>query len=140
DVLKAQALAQLEKAGGRALELGAPVDSRRHFEHALNLAIGERHRAQLSERLGQACTVDADYPAAQQYLQSAHAYYELSGDTAGLTRVLAAEGYLGFRVIRIADTLAALSAGYEAVCAQPPSAELALIAIGIGRCHFFLGE
>jgi tetratricopeptide (TPR) repeat protein len=138
--LRHRAAGYLERAGDRAVQLGAPADARRHYERAMTLVEDEPVRMELVARAGHACLSAADYGRAEEHLSTVHEYYSRQRDWAALAGVAAAEGELGFALRRIGPTLTLLEATYAEVSVLGLTADVARIEGAIARCHFFLGN
>ena len=138
--LRRRAADYLERAGDRAIQLGAPADARRHYERAMTLVDDEAARMALVARAGHACLSAADYERAEQHLSAVHAYFAQERDWTALAGVAAAEGELGFALRRIKPTLELLESTYDQVSVLGTAADVARIEAAIARCHFFLGN
>jgi class 3 adenylate cyclase len=138
--LRRRAAAYLERAGDRAVQLGAPADARRHYERAMTLVEEEPARMALGARAGLACLSAAEYGRAEDHLTTVHAYYSRERDWAALAGIAASEGELGFALRRIGETLTLLEATYSEVAVLGVTADVARIEAAIARCHFFLGD
>src|SRR5947209_2249754 len=86
--IKGRARAALLGAGKRAASLAAPVEARRYFEQALELAEDEADTAWLHEQAGDTAWLGGDIPGSREHAEAARTMYEKLGDDRGAARTL----------------------------------------------------
>ncbi len=92
--LRDRALQALARAGDHATSLGAPDAAQRYYERALQLAVGERLRAELSSKAGLAARLQARHQQATAHYTAAFELDSALGDVASAARALGGVAYI----------------------------------------------
>jgi class 3 adenylate cyclase/tetratricopeptide (TPR) repeat protein len=140
DVVKAQALQWLRRAGERAAALAAPEDARRAFDRAAELADGDAERARLLERAGEMAATANDATASADRLTEARGLFEKAGMPHDAARAAAGLSFALWRLGRGEEALQLLEPALEVLERDEPDENIAQLAAEAGRVHHFQGD
>jgi tetratricopeptide (TPR) repeat protein len=140
-VVKANACERLTQAGVRAASLAAAKEARRYFEQALELADDLPSRARLHERAGETAWTDGDGASAKAHFERAQELFVEAGETHAAARV--STGYAG--IVHgeggpVNEVIDRMNRAFEALSADEPDEDLAMLAAQLGRLLFFEGR
>ncbi len=137
--LRERACTTLLTAADRAQSLGAPDESLRLVERAIELTRPEDH-APLLERAGRLACIANRVEEADELLRRALELYEAHGDNHAAARVRCGIGETLFLAGRTDEALEVLESAYRVLADDEPDADLALLASYVGRMKMLAGE
>jgi class 3 adenylate cyclase/tetratricopeptide (TPR) repeat protein len=139
--LSAKARTTLVRAGERAESVAANENAQRYFEQALALVESPLQRAELHERAGRMATLALRRDEARAHLEQAIAAFEEAGLTHPAARVRAQLGVHTWQLDRdIGRAISELEQAFEVLAAEERDANLAMLAVTLGRPLFFAGR
>jgi predicted ATPase/class 3 adenylate cyclase len=139
--IRAQARDRLANAGERAASLAAAEDARRYFEQALELADDAGVRARLSVRAGDTAWIAGRAEPAKAHYTQARDLFESGGERHAAARVQAAIAEIVWaQAGGLDEALEDMRSAYEALSADEPDEDFAMLAAQLGRMLYFAGR
>ncbi len=132
----------LAQAAERAAALAANTEAQHYFEKAAQLVGVSARQGELLERAGQMAWRLGHHEAAREHFASAIALYEAQDMTHAAARVsarIAEVAWLSKGQIDI-GVETRMERAFDVLIADPPDADLAMLALQLGRFHFFKGD
>ena len=137
----AKARTTLVKAGERAELVAANDNAQRYFEQALELVDSPLERAELHERAGRMATLGLRTGEARGHLEQAIADFEEISITHPAASVRAQLGVLTWQQEGdIERAIGDLEQAFEVLAGEERDADLAMLAVTLGRPLFFVGR
>ena len=137
----ARARGTLVAAGDRAESVAANENAQRYFEQALELVTSPVERAELHERAGRMAARSVRTREARGHLKQAIADFEEIGLTHPAARVRARLGLLTWQQeADIERAIGDLEQAFEVLADEEHDADLAMLAVTLGRPLFFVGR
>jgi class 3 adenylate cyclase/tetratricopeptide (TPR) repeat protein len=139
--VSARARETLVAAGDRAESVAANENAQRYFEQALELVTSPVERAELNERAGRVAARSLRTREARAHLEQAIADFEEIGLTHPGARVRARLGLLTWtQETDIERAIGDLEHAFEVLAGEEHDADLAMLAVTLGRPLFFVGR
>jgi class 3 adenylate cyclase/tetratricopeptide (TPR) repeat protein len=139
--VSARARETLVAAGDRAESVAANENAQRYFEQALELVTSPVERAELDERAGRVAARSLRTREARAHLEQAIADFEEIGLTHPAARVRARLGLLTWtQETDIERAIGDLEHAFEVLAGEEHDADLAMLAVTLGRPLFFVGR
>ncbi len=139
--IRTNALAMLTRAGERAAALGANEGGQRYFEQALELADSPLRVAELHERAGQMAVFGRRGAEARLHFERAIDGFEELGLTHPAARVRSRLGLLTWQQEGdIEQAIVYLESAFGVLAGEERDADLAMLAVSLGRPLFFSGR
>jgi class 3 adenylate cyclase/predicted ATPase len=132
----------LAQAAERAAALAANTEAQHYFEKAAQLVGVSGRQGELLERAGQMAWRLGHHEVAHEHFDRAIALYEAQDMTHAAARVsarIAEVEWLSKGQIDI-DVETRMERAFDVLIADPPDADLAMLALQLGRFHFFKGD
>jgi class 3 adenylate cyclase/tetratricopeptide (TPR) repeat protein len=140
DVVKERAADVLFQAGERAASLAANAEAERYFQKAAELVGAPIRQAELLDHAGEAAWKTGRADAASQQWERSIAIYESEGKSHAAARVSAALGRVEASRGHIDQALERMERAYVVLANDPPDADLAILADGLGALHLMAGD
>ncbi len=140
DELRRAAVAELRRAGQRAVTVGSPQTAERNYLSARDLTDSQDERIELTEAAGEMALQAGKPEMSLDLLNEAEAAYTAAGDQREAARVAASIGAALLRMGRNDDAIARLSGALELVgpdAFDPTAAELNAT---LARAHLWAGQ
>jgi len=138
--IRAQAAAELERAGRRAESLAATRRARGYYEQAAGLTDDPRSRAEVLERAGAMAVSGGSAADAVELWNEAERLFNEVGLTHDAARVAGRCGEALWLENRVGEAIEQMEAAYAVLRDDEPDRDLALLAAQIARFRFFHGD
>jgi tetratricopeptide (TPR) repeat protein len=138
--LRASAIAALRRAAQRAAAVGSPDAAERSLRNALELAVDDTERAQLTEEAGRMAINSGRSEAAFALLQQAADAHAAGGRDREAARLAAPMGVALGRLGRNEEAISRMRAALETLGSQPLDPDVAELNWGLGRALIYTGD
>ncbi len=139
--IRAKGESTLVRAAERAASLGGSEQALRYVEQALELTDSPLRRAELHERAGQIAVRNVPPTGARSHFERAILEFDQLGLTHPAARVRARLGLVMWQVEHdIERAIVELESAFAVLAGDEPDADLAWLAVSLGRPLFFTGR
>jgi class 3 adenylate cyclase/predicted ATPase len=138
--VRARARAWLVRAGERAAALAAPVDARRAFDEAVELADGSAERGALLERAGELAFDSNEMDLALERLDEARSVFEEEGQTHAAARATGRMSLALWNLGRTDEAAEQIERAFAVMAEDEPDEDFARVAAEAARIAWFRGD